>query len=145
MILGTGKCSSFGGPKDTGVGQWEPLSAVSTSDLSEYWFNRLFLPQAQWDHKAGLARNLNPNALYCAMRWSYGAFEGKYGEILCGFTREQIRRSLFKVSANGKSVYVQAADWGPNPDTDRLIDLSPGALAYLGMKTDYTVTVELVS
>jgi hypothetical protein len=142
--LGSGKCSYFGGPNDTGVGSREGLSLIETPDLQEWFFRRIFLTQAQWNESLGLARNLNSNALYCAMRWAFGSFNGVAGEILTGYSREQVRRAIFIVTANGKSIFVQGADWGPNTDTGRIIDLSPGAVQALGVRTDDPVSVQAV-
>lgn len=145
ISLGSGKCSYFGGAADTGVGAQEGLSLIEGTDLNEWWFRRLFVTGACiWDRSKGLARNLDPNALYCAMRWGYASFAGVQGEILQGYSREQIRRTIFIVSANGKNIYVQGSDWGPNTDTNRLIDLSPGGCKRLGVKTDDIVSVQAV-
>lgn len=140
--LGSGKCSYFGGPMDTGVGTQEGLSLIDSSDLTEWWFRRLFAMPGAYDNGKGLARNLNPSALYCAMRFDYGSFAGVRGEILVGVPREQVRRSIFVISVNGKRCFAQAADWGPNTDTGRLIDLSPGVCKAIGVGTDDIVTVD---
>lgn len=140
-LLGSGKCSFFGGPNDTGVGVHENLSCIEPSDLSKEWFSRLFSPI---NSSFGLARNLNPRALYCAMRWNYGSFDGKRGEILPELTREQIRYAMFYVQSDHGSCFVQAADFGPNWDTGRFIDLSPGVLPFLGVSTDDIVTVTAI-
>jgi hypothetical protein len=146
MNLGTGKCSSFGGPNDMGVGPKEELSCIDLVDLSEWWFDRIFLASSEWDDSKGPARNLNPRTYYCAMRWGYGSFGGVQGEILPNLSREQIRWSLFRITAaSGASRIVQAADWGPNTDTGRLIDLSPQVLTDLKIQTNDPVTVELLT
>lgn len=143
-LIWTGKASTFGGPDDTGVGDAEGLSCIDVSDLGTWWFRRIFLTPASWDNSKGLARNLDPNALYCAMRWGYGSFGGVAGEIAVGLTRAQVRASLIKLSANGKVVFLQPADWGPNTDTGRLIDCSPAGLSLLNCQTDDTVTAEII-
>jgi uncharacterized protein (TIGR02594 family) len=38
---------------------------------------------------------------------------------------------------------VRPVDWGPNANTGRVIDVSPGVMAALGLKTDDTVTVTI--
>lgn len=139
--LWTGKCSSFGGPDDMGVGRQEGLGLIEQVDLKEWWFSRLFLDDSG---DFGLARSLNPSAFYCAMRFAYGSFGGVSGEIMPGFTREKIRRGLFIIFFQDKSVFAQAADWGPNLDTGRLIDCSPGVLAKIGATTDSEVDVSYV-
>jgi hypothetical protein len=143
MILGQGKCSTFGGPNDFGVGISEGLSCIDPSDLMDWWFSRIFLAN-QPINTTGLARKLNPQAFYIAMRWGYGSFEGVQGEILPDFTRDQVRNAMFRLTANGNTVYAQAADWGPNTDTGRLVDCSPGVLSRLNLQTDQLVAVELV-
>jgi len=140
--LGSGKCSYFGGPMDSGVGAQEGLGLIEPSDLTEWWFRRLFAMPGSYDNGKGLARNLNPSAFYCAMRFGYGSFAGVAGEILPGYSRTQIQRMIFAVTANGNTKFVQAADWGPNTDTGRLIDLSPGVCKALCISTDDVVSVE---
>lgn len=142
MIIGQGKVSCFGGPLDTGVGPNEGLSCIDPDDLGEWWFSRLFGPQPRGT--TGLARRLNPDAFYLAMDWAYGSFQGVKGNILPGWTREQVRRAVFKVEANGKTIYAQSADWGPDPSLGRVADLSPGIFAFLGLKTDDSAVIEAV-
>jgi hypothetical protein len=143
ICLGTGKCSDFGGPDDQGVEQLEGLALVSIADLTEQWFARNFYPPRP---HIGLARSLNPNALYCAMQFAYGDGDdsGKPGPILPGVTHEQLQRAIFAVSAGGKTIFVQAVDWGPDRRTGRLIDLSPGAMRALDLATDDIVSVEAI-
>lgn len=143
-MMWQGKCSSFGGPDDKGVGENEGLALIEPIDLSVWWFGRLF-----GENKGtGLARQLNPNSFYLAMRFAYGKNPGtgKQGEILPGWSRAAIRAALFRVSSvnGGGSCYVQAADWGPDERTNRLVDLSPGILKMLKLKTDDEVMVDLV-
>lgn len=144
LPLGSGKCSSFGGPLDRGIGDTEGLSCIDNSDLDVWWFRRIFVSPGSWVNSKGLARNLDPNAFYCAMRWSYGSFGGVQGEILPGYTCDQIRGAVIAISANGNTVFAQPADWGPNTDTGRLIDLSPGILVKLGVETDSIVNVSAI-
>ncbi len=141
IVQATGKMSTFGGPDDTGVGPREGLALIEPVDLSEWWFRRVFL--RAFNNSLGLARNLDPQALYCAMRWNEH-----------GIDRETARRSLFRLTANGKSIFVQGVDYGPgdgkivdgepDPDTGRLIDLSPGAALALNLDTDDLVTVDQI-
>jgi len=146
IALGTGRCSDFGGPFDGGVSPTEGLGLVEVDDLHDDWFARCFLTiDPDIKPPVGLARRLNPQALYCAMRWNFTGLDSK-GGVLFGFSREQIRRGIFRVlAANGRSVFVQAVDDGPNEHTGRLIDLSPEALAKLQIGTDDLVTVEFIS
>lgn len=144
--IGTGKCSNFGGEADTGVAPDEGLALIQQTDLSSWWFRRLFVSAAQWDNSKGLARNLNPNAFYCAMRWAYGSFAGVQGEILQGVEVGVIKHAcLIIVEVQGAApIFCQPADFGPNLDTGRLIDLSPGACKALGVSTDDEVTVSAI-
>lgn len=144
QLLGTGRCSTFGGPADDGVGPVEGLALIEKADLREWWYYRLFGDQPHLT--SGLARRLNPEAFYIAMRWGYGhnPATGVPGDVLPGWTREQVRRALFKVSCGPRFVYAQAADWGPDERTGRLVDLSPGTGLSLGAATDTLVSVSLV-
>lgn len=143
ILLGSGRVSFFGGPADTGVTSSEGLGLIEDSDLHDEWFARLF--HTPMNPALGLARNLNPNEFYCAMRFAYGQVDGVQGEILPEFTREQIRRGTFIVSSVKDPelcISCQAADWGPNISTGRLIDVSPGVMRVLQLETDDQVTVE---
>lgn len=107
-----GKCSWFGGPNDTGVGPLE-RGAISHEVL----------------------RELDPNGFYCAMRFNYGE------DTEAGIIFWRAARLLVRNPANGVSVVVRPIDWGPNPDTGRIIDLSPGAISGLRAQTDDLVEV----
>ena len=126
----TGRCSVFGGPNDSGVSSKEGLALVEPSDLASARFSFLFLP-SQPAGTTGLARRLNPNQQYIAMRWDYKTTP-----------REYLRNITTTVSANGKSITARPVDWGPNDRLNRVADLSPFVAAYLGVKTDHVVTVE---
>ena len=144
VLLGTGKMSTFGGPADEGVGPHEGLALVGPTDLALWWFSCLFLTE-QPQGTTGLARRLNPRAFYLAMRWDY--------EI---HSKEFLRESVVRVSnpANGRRIFARPVDFGPGdgteiderptPDTGRMADLSPGAAAALGLRTDDVVRCELV-
>lgn len=125
-----GTCSLFGGPNDTGVRMSEGLALVEWDDIPTAEWAPLFLRG-----KLGLARSLNPDALYCAMRWDYTMT-----------SRKTLRtRTLVHVRHNGGSpVILRPVDWGPNIRTGRLIDMSPGAAFALGVKTDDLVSVTVV-
>jgi hypothetical protein len=128
-----GKMSTFGGPHDTGVAAYEGLSLITRSDLVEWWFSRIFL-NTQPVGTSGLARRLNPEAFYIAMRWGDRAI-----------TNSMARRALFRLTANVKSIFAQAADFGPAVRTKRVVDMSPGAANALGLTTDDEVEVEMIS
>jgi hypothetical protein len=127
----TGKMSTFGGPGDTGVSPSEGLALVEPEDLSNWWFRYLFL-RTQPPGTTGLARRLDPDAFYLAMRWNYDTHP-----------RSFLRQVLCKVEANGKTILCRPVDWGPNENTHRIADLSPGAASYLGLQTDNLVTIEV--
>lgn len=130
----TGKMSSFGGPADLGVAWDEDLALVFREDLADYGrFGYLFLPE-QPAGTTGLARMLNPAAFYLAMRWNYSQV-----------SKEVLRQSIVKLKANGKTIFARPVDWGPNDDTGRVADLSPGCCAALGLDTDDEVTGELIT
>jgi hypothetical protein len=138
-----GKCSIFGGPNDAGVGPDEGLALVESTDLMNAAWRPYFLP-VQPPGTTGLARRLNPNSLYCAMRWS------EYG-----LSRPQARQMKIKVTFQGQSVICKPVDFGPGDgtivdskktlDTGRVIDLSPGAARQIGAVTDDVVQIEVAS
>lgn len=124
----TGKCSSFGGPTDLGVAENEGLALYNKHEENE----ALFL-NYQPEGTTGLARRLDPNRFYVAMRWNYDLT-----------SKAVLRKAQVKITFNGKSIYAQCADWGPNISTDRLIDVSPGVMKELGCQTDDEVECELI-
>jgi hypothetical protein len=92
----------------------------------------LFLPY-QPSGTSGLARRLNPYIHYVACRWDYSVTSKdmlKGGEI-----------ALVRAPATGIALTAFPADWGPNENTGRVADLSPGLLADLGIETDDEVEV----
>jgi N-acetylmuramoyl-L-alanine amidase len=123
----TGKCSWFGGPNDDGVAPDEGLAFIdSTSDAPT-----LFLP-AQPPGTTGLARRLNPNTYYIACRWDYDIYPKP--SLLEHY-------AMVRSTKTGRRVLVRPADWGPNENTNRVADLSPGAMDELGITTDDEVEV----
>jgi hypothetical protein len=125
-----GKMSWFGGPSDKGVGPHEGLALYDAQDVKTRPF--LFLKE-QPVGTTGTARRLNPDAYYCAMRWHYSIT-----------SREWLKGIKVRVTNHkGESVDVDPVDWGPNIDTHRVIDLSPGVIKALGLQTNDTVTVEV--
>jgi len=144
ISLGSGKMSMFGGPADEGVGPHEGLALVGPTDLGIWWYSSLFLPE-QPPGTTGLARRLNPRAFYLAMRWDYSLYP-----------REMLRHAVVKLTnpANELYVFARPVDFGPGDgrmidgqptrDTGRIADLSPGAAAALGLKTDEVVRCEFV-
>ncbi len=140
-----GKCSTFGGPKDTkGVTADEDLALHETVDGAPVG---LFL-KTQPEGTTGTARRLDPQAHYIAMRWAYSKTQAgkemEFGKRLDIVTsRAWLRNNRVRVSANGQAYLVLPVDFGPNGRTDRVADLSPGLAAALGVKTDDEVTVEI--
>jgi N-acetylmuramoyl-L-alanine amidase len=123
-----GKCSWFGGPDDQGVAPDEGLAFIYEYETAPH----LFLDE-QPPGTTGLARRLDPSVFYIATRWDY----------------EQTPKSMLpdmqvKVSApaTGKFARAWPADWGPNQNTGRIADLSPGLMEALGIDTDDEVVVE---
>lgn len=126
-----GKASHFGGPDDTGVSPSEDLAFIYTTSDKPV----LFLSY-QPAGTTGLARRLNPDQPYVACRWPYdSASKSQWREVLLK------EMALVTAPKTGKSIKVYPADWGPHTDTDRVADLSPGAMEYLGIKTDDEVEV----
>ncbi len=135
----TGKQSCFGGPDDHGVGLTEGLALIELEDLVHWWFRHLFLRVLPIG--MGVARSLNPDAFYCAMRWDYTQYP-----------REVLRRSYLKVSSKTATIFCRPVDFGPGdgtiidgqstPDTGRILDLSPGGQEALGLQTDDIVTCD---
>lgn len=123
-----GKCSWFGGPNDTGVAPDEGLAFIfDVSDAPD-----LFLPE-QPPGTTGLARRLDPAEYYVACRWDYSVYP-----------KPSLLQHLARVTATktGKSFLAAPADWGPNENTGRIADLSPGLMEALGITTDDEVQVE---
>jgi N-acetylmuramoyl-L-alanine amidase len=128
--LGTwrGKASWFGGPNDTGVDPDEGLAFLyEVSDAPE-----LFLP-VQPPGTSGLARRLDPDKHYVAVRWDYDVTPK---EMLASGVPASVRSI-----ATGRTFLARPADWGPHQDTGRVADVSPGLLAALGIETDDEVEV----
>jgi hypothetical protein len=119
-----GKMSYFGGPNDHGVAADEGLALFEQSDTAKY--QRLFLA-TQPAGTTGLARRLNPEVHYIAMRWNYDLT-----------TRAYLRdaRVMVRNPETEREAFAQPVDWGPNIKTGRIADLSPSLAEYLGLKTD---------
>jgi len=123
----TGKVSWFGGPDDKGVAPDEGLALYERSEAGKI---AGFLLPEQPAASTGLARQLDPSSLYIACRWDYGQTP-----------RAFLQAANVRVTANGKTIVCRPVDWGPNVNTRRIADLSPGALKALGLKTDDAATV----
>ena len=123
----TGKCSSFGGPDDAGVSPSEELAFIHEMDQAPH----LFLPY-QPEGTSGLARRLNPHIHYVACRWDYDKT-----------SRDMLtdKVALVRAPATGIALTAFPADWGPNANTGRVADLSPGLMTDLGIETDDVVEI----
>jgi N-acetylmuramoyl-L-alanine amidase len=127
LFKANGKCSSFGGPDDTGVSPSEGLAFISEVEQAPH----LFLPY-QPPGTTGLARRLNPHIHYVACRWDYNVTPK-------AMMREEI--ALVRAVRTGIALQAFPSDWGPHVDTGRVADLSPGLMLDLGIKTDDEVEI----
>jgi hypothetical protein len=125
----TGKVSWFGGPNDMGVSPDEGLAFIYSVETAPH----LFLPY-QPEGTSGLARRLDPNVPFLAMRWDYGVFPK---DMLASMDFV----ALVHAPATGRQFMAWPADWGPHEDTGRVADISKGLLDYLGIETDEEVEV----
>ena len=123
----TGPVSWFGGPDDDGVAPNEGLAFISDIDQKP----ELFLPY-QPEGTSGLARRLNPNIHYIACRWDYD--KTPKATLL-----ETI--ALVRNPRTGVALTAFPADWGPNENTGRVADISPGLMDDLDLTTDDEVEV----
>lgn len=125
-----GKVSWFGGPDDDGVAPDEGLAFIyDVADKPE-----LFLDEQPYG-TTGLARRLDPDASYIAMRWDYDEISKQ--ELLNTIC-------LVRAPSTGRSYWAAPADWGPNADTGRIADISPSLMGDLGVDTDYEVEIIII-
>jgi len=122
-----GKVSWFGGPDDVGVASDEGLAFIyEVSDAPH-----LFLSE-QPPATTGLARRLDPETFYIAMRWDYDETP-----------REMLLEEVALVRSIKTGIAMTAvfpADWGPGIE-DRIADISPGLMDALGIETDDEVEI----
>ena len=123
-----GKCSWFGGPEDTGVTSSEGLAFIYEFSTKPH----IFLSK-QPPGTTGLARRLDPNKRYVALRWDYSQFPKTR---LAGSEVALVRSTKTK-----REFTAHPADWGPHVDTQRVADLSPGLMSELGIDTDDEVEI----
>lgn len=135
-----GKCSEFGGPFDKGVSKTEGLALFERVEEMPQIFLKEQPDLLESDDgypgkTTGLARRLDPDSYYIAMRWRYDITP-----------KSVLRRSIVRVlnEKNNRHVYAICADWGPNERTERVADLSPGVMKYLELKTDDIVECTLM-
>jgi len=130
-----GPCSHFGGPADKGVSSSENLAWWETwEQVVEDKAEGLFLDE-QPPNTTGLARRLDPNEFYIAMRWPYD-------EI----SKEDLLRTICIVRSpdTSKAFWARPSDWGPHEDTGRICDISPGLMQALGIETDDEVEIVVI-
>jgi len=123
-----GKVSWFGGPNDTGVTPSEGLAFIYKYETKP----EIFLT-TQPAGTTGLARRLNPDKRYLALRWDYAQFSKTR---LAG-----PEMALVKATKTGRAFTAHPADWGPHTSTGRVADISPGLMRELGIDTDDEVDV----
>ncbi len=127
-----GKMSTFGGPDDTGVTPGEGLALVNSAGDFEHL--RDYFLEERPPGTSGWARRLNPETNYIACRWVYSQTPKSY---LLG-TLVQVTNP-----GNGKTALAKPVDWGPNQNTGRVADLSPGLARSLGLDTNDECQVEI--
>jgi len=128
VLRAKGKVSWFGGPDDEGVSPSEGLAFLyEVEDKPE-----IFLAE-QPSGTTGLARRLDPDTYYIAMRWDYDQFPKSR---LAGS-----EMALVRSAKSGAAHRAHPADWGPHVDTARVADISPGLMDALGISTDDEVEV----
>lgn len=122
-----GKVSWFGGPNDTGVSPSEGLAFIYEVEDAP----QLFLDQ-QPPGTTGLARRLDPDKPYLACRWDYDEYP-----------KASLLENVALVFApkTGRQFRAYPADWGPNENTGRIADISPGLMRALEIETDDEVEV----
>lgn len=124
-----GKVSWFGGPEDMGVAADEGLAFIFDVETAPH----LFLA-TQPEGTSGLARRLNPNVPFIAVRWDYDEYPK---DMLASMNYV----ALVRAPKTGREFVAWPADWGPHADTDRVADISSGLMDYLGIMTDDVVEV----
>ena len=129
ILTAKGKVSWFGGPDDMGVSPSEGLAFLYEYDDAPH----LFLDE-QPPNTTGLARRLDPDEHFIAMRWDYDDYSK---EMLAS----QDYMALVLAPKTGKQFRAYPADWGPHVDTERVADISQGLMEDLGIETDDEVHV----
>lgn len=115
-----GRMSTFGGPKDTGMGNNEGIALFTdAAHMQAHGADSLLIPGTH----GALGHRLNPRMMYLACRWDTKTYP-------------QLRDAVAWVSANGKTAKARPVDWGPNEHTGRVADLSPALADALGLVTN---------
>jgi N-acetylmuramoyl-L-alanine amidase len=128
VLRAHGKVSWFGGPEDMGVTPSEGLAFLYEVDDKP----EVFLDE-QPKGTTGLARRLDPDTYYVALRWDYDQFPK---EMLAGGGM-----ALVRAPKTGREFRAHPADWGPHVDTGRVADISLGLMEALGIDTDDEVEI----
>lgn len=131
MISFQGKISVFGGAadqgmaNDSGLALYEPHEADLRPDLFDKPLASEPL-QATW-------KRLRISSFYCAFRFEHD------------LPRWRLQETPVRIlnPKNKKVVMAWACDWGPHPDTGRVLDVSPAVAAALEIDTDDLVGVEI--
>lgn len=119
-----GKISWFGGKDD------------STMTKGEVWALYQWIKKEYMDYPV-------INKMYCAMRWDYEGIEKALHATNRGEALNVLRHSVIKIDYYDNSVNLYPVDWGPHPDTTRVIDVSHKAMQLLNCKTDDEVIITL--
>jgi hypothetical protein len=128
VLRAKGKVSWFGGPEDMGVSPSEGLAFIYDVEDKP----AIFLDE-QPPGTTGLARRLDPDTFYVAMRWDYDQFSK---DRLAG-----PEKALVRSPKTGKKALAHPSDWGPHTSTNRVADISPGLMEHLGIMTDDEVEI----
>ncbi len=130
----SGKMSTFGGPKDTGMTSSEGLAIYDNANQFTKAGIGDWLLSTEEAGASGLGRRLDPEKFYVACRWNYKTT-----------TKAFLRTALIHVTnpVDGKMQIARAVDWGPNAKTGRAADLSPGLAKALGLDTNDQCIVEV--
>lgn len=125
-----GRMSTFGGPRDRGMSPTEGLALfTSETEMQRHGLGGYLLSSGEAG-ASGLGRRLITSKFYLACRWSTHDYP--------------LLRDAVAHVANPKTDKIELArpmDWGPNANTGRVADLSPGLAAALGLDTDDQCTV----
>ncbi len=128
VLEARGRVSHFGGPEDLGVSASEGLAFLYNEDDAPWLFGE------QPSGTTGLARRLDPNVPYIAMRWDYDVYPK-------AMLASMDYAALVTAPKTGRSFLAWPSDWGPHVDTGRIADISPGLMDALGIQTDDEVEV----
>jgi N-acetylmuramoyl-L-alanine amidase len=124
-----GTVSWFGGPEDDGVAPDEGLAFIDEVEQAPHLFLRY-----QPEDTTGLARRLDPEQHYIAIRWDYDI----YPKDMLGSSHYL---ALVRAPTTGRQFVAYPADWGPHEHTGRIADISPGLMDELGIDTDDEIEV----